>query len=62
MKGNILQSDDAMVPNIRVQKFQIDPKKFEKFSIQEVLWTVMRLKKSQRRMITILIMVKSPHS
>ena len=27
-EGNMLQSDDVMVPNMRVRKFQIDPKKF----------------------------------
>ena len=46
MKGNMLQSDDVMVPNIRVRKFYIDPQKFEKFAAQEVFRTVMRLKKS----------------
>ena len=36
MKGNMLQSDDVMVPNMRVRKFQIDPQKFEKFAAEEV--------------------------
>ena len=36
MKGNMIQSDDVMVPNIRVRKFQIDPQKFEKFAAEEV--------------------------
>ena len=36
MKGNMLQSDDVMVPNMRVLKFQIDPQKFEKFAADEV--------------------------
>ena len=36
MKGNMLQSDDVMVPNTRVRKFQIDPQKFEKFAAEEV--------------------------
>ena len=36
MKGNMLQSDDVMVPNIRVRKFQIDPQNFEKFAAEEV--------------------------
>ena len=36
MKGNMLQSDDVMVPNMRVRKFQIDPRKFEKFAAEEV--------------------------
>ena len=35
MKGNMLQSDDVMVPNMRVRKFQIDPQKFEKFAAEE---------------------------
>ena len=57
----MLQSDDVMVPNMRVRKFQIDPQKFEKFAADEVFFlTLMRLKKSQKRMITILITVKSP--
>ena len=59
MKGNILQSDDVMVPNMKVRKLQIDLQKFEKFFL-----TLMRLKKSQKRMITILITIlitiKSP--
>ena len=33
----MLQSDDVMIPNIRVQKFQIDPQKFEKLAADEVL-------------------------
>ena len=32
----MLQSDDVMVPNMRVRKFQIDPQKFEKFKADEV--------------------------
>ena len=32
----MLQSGDVMVPNMRVRKFQIDPKKFEKFASEEV--------------------------
>ena len=36
MKGNILQSDDVTVYNMRVQKFQIDLQKFEKFTAEEV--------------------------
>ena len=32
----MLQSDDVMVSNIRVRKFQTDPKKLEKFTTQEV--------------------------
>ena len=36
MKGNMLQSDDVMVNNISVRKFQIDPQKFEKFAAEEV--------------------------
>ena len=36
MKDNILQSDDVMVPNIRVRNLQIDPQIFEKFAAQEV--------------------------
>ena len=55
----MLQSDDVMVPNMRVRKFQIDPQKFEKFAADEVFLTLMRLKKSQKRMITILIKIKS---
>ena len=35
MKGNMLQSEDVMVSNKRVRKFQIDPQKFEKFAAQE---------------------------
>ena len=36
MKGKMLQSDNVMVPNMRVLKFQIDPQKFEKFAAEEV--------------------------
>ena len=36
MKGNMLQSDDVMLPNMRIRKFQIDPQKFEKFTADEV--------------------------
>ena len=36
MKGNMLQSDDVMVPNTRVRKFQIDHQNFEKFAAEEV--------------------------
>ena len=32
----MLQSDDVMVPNMRVLKFQIDPQKFEKFAADDV--------------------------
>ena len=32
----MLQSDDVMVPNMRVRKFQIDPLKFEKLAADEV--------------------------
>ena len=32
----MLQSDDVIVPNMRVRKFQIDPQKFEKFAANEV--------------------------
>ena len=32
----MLQSDDVMVPNIRVRKFQIDLQNFEKFAAEEV--------------------------
>ena len=32
MQGNVLQSDDVMIPNIRVLKFKIDQQKFEKFA------------------------------
>ena len=58
----MLQSDDVIVPNIRVRKFQINPQKYEKFAASEVffLLILMRLKKSQKRMITILITIKSP--
>ena len=35
-EGNILLTDDVMLPNIRVRKFQIDPQKFEKFAVEEV--------------------------
>ena len=38
MKGNMLQSDDVMVPNMRLRKFQIDPQKFEKFTADEVFF------------------------
>ena len=34
----MLQSDDVMVFNMRVQKFQIDPQKFEKFASIEVFF------------------------
>ena len=37
MKANMLQSDDVTVPNIRVRKFQIDPKFLRSFSTQEVI-------------------------
>ena len=33
----MLQSDDVTVPNIRVRKFQIDPKFLRSFSTQEVI-------------------------
>ena len=36
MKSNVLQSDDFMAPNMRVQKSQIDPHKFYKFDADEV--------------------------
>ena len=35
MKGNMLQSDDVIVPNMRVRRFQIDPQKYEKFAADE---------------------------
>ena len=59
-EGKMLQSDDVMIPNMRVRKFQIDPQKFEKFAADEVFLNLMRLKKSQKRMITILITIKFP--
>ena len=34
----MLQSNEIMLPNIRVQKFQIDPQKFEKFAAQEFFY------------------------
>ena len=60
MKGNMLQSDDVMVPNMRVRKFQIDPKNLRSLLLTKFFLTLMRLKKSQERMITILITIKSP--
>ena len=36
MKGNMLQSYNVLVPNIRVRKLQIDPQQFYKFAAQEV--------------------------
>ena len=41
----MLQSDDVMVPNMRVRKFQIDPQKFVKFAVQKVFFqTLIRRK------------------
>ena len=36
IKGNMLQSDNVMVTNMIVRKFQINPKKFEKFAAFKV--------------------------
>ena len=55
MKGNMLQADDVLIPNIRFRKFQIDPQKFERFAAQKVFLILMRLKKNQNRMMTMMI-------
>ena len=34
----MLQSDDVMVPNMRLRKLQIDPQKLEKFATYEVFY------------------------
>ena len=59
MKENMLQSYYVIVPNIRVRKFQIDSQKFGKFASEQVfVRNLMRLKKSEKRiMILILIMI-----
>ena len=60
MKDNMLQSNDVSVSKMRVLKFQIDSQNFDKFATQEVVWILMRPKKSLRMMI--LITIKSPNS
>ena len=60
IKGNMLQSDHVMVSNMRVRKFQIDPKSLRSLLQTKFLLTLMRMKKSQMKMITILIMIKFP--
>ena len=37
IKSNMLHSDDAMVPNVKVQKLQIDPQKFDKFAAEKFI-------------------------
>ena len=39
-EGELLQSDDVVVSNMRVRKFSIDPQKFEKFTADEVFLTL----------------------
>ena len=52
MKGNMSQTDNVLVPNIKFRKFQINSLMFEKFAAQEVFLILMRLKKNQKRMIS----------
>ena len=35
----MLQSDDVIVPNMRVRRFQINPQKYEKFAAYEVFFS-----------------------
>ena len=41
MKGNMLQSDDVMVLNMRVRKFQIDNKKMRNLMLKKYFRTLM---------------------
>ena len=51
VNGNLLPSDDVLVPNMRVWKFYIDPKSLTSLLLKKLFCTLIRLK-NQKKLIT----------